>query len=135
MIKRNNTNPLRALHKLVSEIISIPMGPLAALLIFSLAGSSLMVALAEKGKTTFSVVLPYLALSSFVAWCVVALIHNIHGRIFLPWRPEPLDGTRWRTPAGTVGLFKQKNFDGSLVLAFPSGVVAEYKRRALVQED
>jgi hypothetical protein len=135
MTKRNNFNVMTRIHKVVSEIISIPLAPLEFVFLFSMTGTALMAILAEKGQVTFTMVLPYVLIAAFSAWCVVAIIHAVHGRIFLRWNPEPLTGTRWRTRAGAVGLFKQKNFDGAIVLSFPSGVVAEYKRGALIQED
>lgn len=135
MIKRSNATPFRSLHRVISEIISIPLGPLTGLLLISFAASGLLATLAEQGKATFTPTLPYVAISALAAWVVVAFLHAVHGWIFLRWTPEPLEGTRWKTPAGAVGLFKQKNYDGSLVLAFPSGVTAEYKRGTLIRED
>jgi hypothetical protein len=58
----------------------------------------------------------------------------VHGAVFMPYRGEKLEDSRWRTPAGAVGRFRSKNYDGSLTLAFPSGTVADYRRERLVRE-
>lgn len=135
MKKNKFVSPLVHLHRGLSEILDVLMGPLMLIMLVAFFTAAGHFAMAQKGLVEFTPLALYIAGASFAGWAVLAMLRTAHGYIFLRWIPEPLEGTRWRTPAGAVGKFRTSYFNGNLELGFQSGVVADYRRETLVKVD
>ena len=132
MKRTRKIKPLEPFHRAVSQLISLPMGPLLAVVLGTLAALGLQGAAQQSGGgMEISMALVYVFGTALAAWAALACLHTVHGMIFLRWQGEVLEGSRWRTPAGAVGLYQGSFAEGIYTLAFESGVIAGYGRDTL----